>query len=254
MSNNHNILVIIPVLNEETTITGVIKSLQSYNLNNIRVVDNGSTDNSIIKAKEAGAEVICEPIPGYGRACWRGLQQLDRDINWILFCDGDGSDDLSYLPQFLAEPHKYDLILGNRRATVGGRNAMTPVQNFGNWLATFLIGCGWGHWYQDLGPLRLIRRSALDEIQMQDRGFGWTVEMQARAIECGLRICEIPVGYRRRQGGRSKISGTLSGSVQAGTIILMTLGRLYLRRLKLTQADGTIGKSVEEGIGNFHQS
>ncbi|NEO92530.1 MAG: glycosyltransferase family 2 protein, partial [Moorea sp. SIO3G5] len=166
MTNNHNILVIIPVLNEETTITGVIKSLQSYNLNNIRVVDNGSTDNSIIKAKEAGAEVISEPIPGYGRACWRGLQQLDRDINWILFCDGDGSDDLSYLPQFLAEPHKYDLILGNRRATVDGRKAMTPVQNFGNWLATFLIGWGWGHWYQDLGPLRLIRRSALDEIQM----------------------------------------------------------------------------------------
>ena len=223
-------LVIIPVLNEESTISGVIKSLQSLGLMQIRVVDNGSSDLSISKAQEAGAEVMCEPIPGYGQACWRGLQHLSSDIDWIFFCDGDGSDDLTQLPKLLAQLNTFDLILGNRRATTKGRRAMTAVQNFGNWLATRLIHIGWGYRYHDLGPLRFIRRDALEQIQMQDRGFGWTVEMQVRAIECGLRICEVPVSYRRRQGGRSKISGTLSGSLQAGTVILGTLGQLYLRR------------------------
>ena len=231
-SSLDNILVITPVLNEEATIAKVVKSLQSYGLKNIRVVDNGSTDQSVTKATIAGAQVVLEPTPGYGRACWRGLQQLPPDIDWILFCDADGSDDLSQLPEFFAKRDKFDIILGNRRATAAGRSAMTPVQNFGNWLATFLIGLGWGHWYHDLGPLRLIRRSALERIQMQDRGFGWTVEMQARAVECKLHICELPVSYRCRQGGRSKISGTLSGSIKAGTVILSTIGKLYLRRLQ----------------------
>lgn len=227
-----NILVIIPVLNEEATIARVVKSLQSYGLKNIRVVDNGSTDRSVTKAIAAGAQVVIEPIPGYGSACWRGLQQLPPDIDWILFCDADGSDDLTQLPQFFARREKFDMIMGNRRATDAGRAAMTPVQNFGNWLATFLIGWGWGHLYHDLGPLRLISRSALEKIQMEDRGFGWTVEMQTRAVELRLQTCELPVDYRYRQGGKSKISGTLSGSIKAGIVILSTIGKLYLRRLK----------------------
>lgn len=230
-SNLKNILVIIPVLNEEATIRGVIKSLQEQGLHTIRVVDNGSTDDSVAIATQAGAEVIREPTPGYGQACWRGLQNLPEHIDWIFFCDGDGSDDLSEVPKFLALREQHDLILGDRRATTAGRAAMTLTQGFGNQLATRLIALGWGHRYHDLGPLRLIRRDALDKIQMQDRGFGWTVEMQVRAVECGLRIHELPVGYRRRLGGRSKISGTLSGSVQAGSVILKTLGKLYRRRL-----------------------
>jgi glycosyltransferase involved in cell wall biosynthesis len=227
--NLDQILVIIPVLNEATTLANVIYTLQQLGLTQIRVVDNGSDDNSVCIAEAAGAEVILEPIMGYGRACWRGLQNLSPNIEWILFCDGDGSDDLSELPQFFEAIETADFILGNRRATVAGRLAMTPVQNFGNSLATQLIHWGWGYGYHDLGPLRLIRRSALEAINMQDRGFGWTVEMQARAVELGLKTIEIPVNYRRRQGGRSKISGTLSGSVQAGTIILMTLGKLYIK-------------------------
>ncbi len=118
--NLDQILVIIPVLNEELTITGVVQSLQSYGLKNILVVDNGSTDYSVSKAQNAGAAVIVEPTPGYGRACWRGLQQVTPDIKWILFCDGDGSDDLSPLPQFFAKMADFDLILGNRRATAAG--------------------------------------------------------------------------------------------------------------------------------------
>ncbi|NEP78952.1 MAG: glycosyltransferase family 2 protein [Okeania sp. SIO3C4] len=244
------IFVIIPVLNEESTITNVIKSLQFYGLKNIMVVDNGSTDKSIEKAIKAGAKIIKEPIPGYGRACWCGIQNIPVEFDWILFCDGDGSDDLKQLPKFLTATNKYDLILGDRRATKAGRSAMTPVQNFGNKLATFLIGLGWGYWYQDLGPLRLIRKSSLERIRMQDRGFGWTVEMQARAVECDLKITEIPVGYRRRQGGRSKISGTIKGSFQAGTIILTTLGKLYLKFLwKNLLLQNNTNKFLSRGVG-----
>lgn len=247
-SNLNSILVIIPVLNEAATIGKVIQSLQSIGLQQIRVVDNGSRDRSAAIAFKAGAEVLHEPIPGYGRACWLGLQEIPDFIQWILFCDGDGSDDLSALHHFLAlcdspleqQSDHYDLILGNRMATATGRAAMTPVQRFGNGLATTLIWIGWGYRYRDLGPLRLIRRSALDQINMQDRGFGWTVEMQVRAIECGLSICELPVHYQCRQGGKSKISGTIRGSIRAGVVILSTLGYLYGRRLMKAIKKGSV--------------
>ena len=232
-----NVLVIIPVRNEEKTIVAVIRDLQSFGLTKIRVIDNGSSDRSAEVAKGAGAEVLFESQPGYGQACWRGMQNVPPQIDWILFVDGDGSDDLSCLPQFFALREKYDFILGNRRATPQGKAVMTPVQHFGNGLAGWLINFAWGHRYQDLGPLRLIRRSALEQLSMQDRGFGWTVEMQVKAVEAKLNICEIPVGYRPRQGGKSKISGTISGSLQAGTIILTTIGKLYLSRSTKKQKD-----------------
>ncbi len=235
-----NILVIIPVRNEAATIGNVISSLQSYGLKRVRVVDNGSSDRSAIIATEYGAEVVTENIPGYGQACWRGLQNIPSEIEWILFCDGDGSDDLSCLPKFFQLREDYDLIIGDRGATPEGKAVMTPVQRFGNSLAGFLISLGWGHRYRDLGPLRLIRREALEKIGMRDRGFGWTVEMQVRAVECNLNICEIPVGYRPRQGGKSKISGTISGSFKAGTIILGTLANLYLKKLKLSYISGIL--------------
>ncbi len=223
--------VIIPVRNEAMTIGRVIQALRSLGLNQVWVVDNGSWDGSGAIAAAAGAQVIREPIAGYGRACWRGLQNLPPTVDWVLFCDGDGSDDLSQLPQFFDRTTTDDFILGDRRATPAGQACLTPVQRYGNRLATGLIFLGWRYRYRDLGPLRLIRREALERMQMRDRGFGWTVEMQVRAIECGLRICELPVNYSRRQGGRSKISGTVWGSLQAGVIICTTLARLYWRKL-----------------------
>ncbi|NJL02008.1 MAG: glycosyltransferase family 2 protein [Spirulinaceae cyanobacterium RM2_2_10] len=225
-----SVLAIAPVRNEATTIAAVIHDLRAQGLQHIRIVDNGSTDDSAAIARAAGAEVVSEPQPGYGQACWRGLQDLPDEIEWILFCDGDGSDDLRELPRFWAEMAKYDLILGDRSASAAGRAAMTPVQHFGNQLSATLIRWGWGHRYHDLGPLRLIRRSALAALEMRDRGFGWTVEMQVRAVECNLRSCELPVSYHPRQGGRSKISGTVSGSLRAGWTILDTIGQLYWRR------------------------
>lgn len=229
------VLVLIPVRNEAETIGDVLKVLQTQGLKRIRVVDNGSTDASAAIAQSHGAEVIREPRPGYGQACWSGLQNLPNGVHWILFCDGDGSDDLSELPKFWQYREQADLILGDRRATATGRKTLSPVQNFGNALATTLIRWGWGHRYHDLGPLRLIRRDALDAMQMGDRGFGWTVEMQVRAVEQGLRIQEFPVQYRPRQGGHSKISGTISGCFQAGVIILSTLAYLYFQRSNPSQ-------------------
>ena len=223
---------IIPVLDEEAAIASVINALQAKGLNNILVVDNGSLDRTIPIAVLSGATVVVELKRGYGRACWRGLETTAAArADWILFCDGDGSDDLSQLPEMLALRERFDFILWNRRGTRAGRSHLTPAQNFGNWLATRLIWLGWGYRYEDLGPLRLIRRQALDSLAMTDRGFGWTVEMLAKAAWQGLRFCELPVGYRTRQGGRSKISGTLCGSVQAGWVILSTLMKLYLQKI-----------------------
>jgi len=218
------------VRNESTTLAQVIQNLQLQQITQIRVVDNGSQYNSAAIAIQEGAEVVFEPIPGYGQACSTGLENLPPAVEWILFCDGDGSDDLTQLPLLLQETPEFDLILGNRRATAKGRQALTPVQNFGNRLATLLISLGWGYSYQDLGPLRLIRRTALEKLQLEDRGFGWTVEMQVKGVEQKLKIKELSVNYRPRQGGKSKISGTLRGSIQAGTIILSTLGNLYLNK------------------------
>ena len=229
-SHIDDILVIIPVLNEESTIADVIRNLQNYGLNRIRVVDNGSSDRSREVALDVGAEVIRESIVGYGQSCWRGLQNIPEQIAWILFCDGDGSDDLNCLPDFLNLRQQYDFILGDRRATKQGRSVMTPVQKWGNILATNLMNLGWGHRYQDLGPLRMIKKNALNAMDMRDRAFGWTVEMQVKAVEMDLNICELPVSYLNRQGGKSKISGTIIGSFQAGTTILSTLGSLYLRK------------------------
>jgi len=127
-------------------------------------------------------------------------------VAWILFCDADGSDNLDDLDLMIAAGDDADFVLGNRFATKAGPEAMTPVQRFGNQLVSKLIERGWGFRFADFGPLRLIRRQALDDIDMRERGFGWNVVMQIRAIETGLNIREVPVGYRPRQGGRSKIS------------------------------------------------
>ncbi|MBE9071008.1 glycosyltransferase family 2 protein, partial [Leptolyngbya cf. ectocarpi LEGE 11479] len=215
--NLENTLVIIPALNEAATIEAVVTNLRNQGLTHIQVVDNGSQDGTAEIAIQAGAEVVQEPFQGYGQACWRGLQTMPEKIEWILFCDADGSDDLSQLPDFFAQRETHDLILGNRRGTSTGRQQLSPVQNFGNGLSGTLMAWGWGYRFEDLGPLRLIRKTALDQIGMCDRNFGWTVEMQVRAIECGLRIWELPVNYLPRQGGQSKISGTVSGSIKAGT-------------------------------------
>jgi len=242
-----SVLVIIPVLNEESTISTVIESLHKCGLFNICVVDNGSDDGTALVAADAGATVVVEAHKGYGQACWAGLQsEQAAAAKWILFCDGDGSDDLSELPELLAVRDRFDFVLGDRRATAAGRSQLTATQNFGNWLATRLICLGWGYRYNDLGPLRLIRKRSLDQLHMSDRGFGWTVEMQTKAVEQGLHICEQPVNYGPRQGGHSKIAGTVGGSLQAGQVILSTLARLYWQKTGAAIALGRLREHIAQ--------
>lgn len=237
-----SIQVIIPALDEEETIGAVVESLRDLGLSRVRVVDNGSSDRTVAVARAAGAEVLTESRRGYGQACWTGYQQLADDVAWVLFCDADGSDDPGDVLRLVQEAQAgADFVLGNRRNSAKARGAMTSVQQFGNALATTLIRWGWGQRYGDLGPLRLIRRDLLERISMQDRGFGWTIEMQVRAVEEEARIVELPVGYRQRGGGRSKISGTIRGSVAAGTIILSTLAQLGWRRWNCNHYGYTFG-------------
>jgi hypothetical protein len=158
------------------------------------------------------------------------MQDLPAEIEWLLFCDGDGSDDLRQLPSFFAAAHDRDFVLG-RRIPMPERNiALTPAQRFGNALATALIRLGWGFRYNDLGPFRLVRRSALTAMHMEDRSWGWTVEMQVRAIEESLRIIELPVPSLPRAAGKSKVSGSVKGSFRAGWIIIITLAKLFARK------------------------
>lgn len=223
-------LVLIPACNEEECVGGVVRRLRAHGFVHIRVVDNGSTDGTAAAARAAGAEVVQTSGRGYGLACWLGAQDLPEGIEWLLFCNADASDDFEAYDEFAKVAADHDLILGCRTHPEDRRH-MTPTQRFGNWLAPVLIGLFWGHRFCDLGPQRAIRVDAFRRLEMRDRGFGWTVEMQVRAVEEGLRIVEIPVRTHPRPAGKSKISGNLKGSLDAGWIILKTITTLAAHRV-----------------------
>ncbi len=222
---------IVPTLGEVTTVGGVVRGLKARGVDRVIVVDGGSTDGSPEAARASGAEVIVEPRRGYGRACLAGLAALrSAPPEAVIFADADGSDDLDDLPALLAALRHHDLVVGSR--ALGEREgrvepgALTPVQRWGNHLASGLLRLRWGAQWTDLGPFRVIRWDALQALDMRDETWGWTVEMQAKASRVGLRCAEVPVGYRQRQAGVSTISGTVSGSVRAGAKILWTVGAL----------------------------
>lgn len=227
MYRAQRIALIIPALNEEQAIGGVIGSLPDW-LDEIVVVDNGSTDRTAAIAADYGVAVVHEPRRGYGAACLAGLTQLASghrpDI--VVFMDADRSDDPSDLPALL-EPialGSADLIIGSRVLGNADPGSLTLPQRFGNALATGLLNRLWDVQCTDLGPFRAIRFDHLARLRMDDLGYGWTVQMQARAAAAGYRIAEVPVSYRRRIG-KSKISGTVRGIVGAGTKILSTIAR-----------------------------
>lgn len=219
---------IIPARNEAQALGQVLAGIPRELVDELIVVDNGSTDETAQVARQAGARVVAEPVPGYGRACLRGLATLDPTIEVIVFMDADHSDHPEDLPALL-EPivqGRADLVIGSRVAQAQP-GSLTVQQRLGNRLACTLMRWCFGVRYTDLGPLRAIRREALARLQMRDPAFGWTVEMQAKAAQAHLRIEEVPVRYRPRIG-RSKISGTLTGTVRAGIAILTTIGRIVL--------------------------
>ncbi len=215
---------IIPALDEEHAIGALLEAIDRRVVRDVIVGDNGSRDATADVARARGAEVVRIDERGYGAACAGALTQLAKDVDVVVFMDADGSDDPSEIARLL-EPIQRgdaDLVIGSRPLGRIEPGALTPQQRFGNWLATRLIARIYGHRYTDLGPFRAIRRELLDRIAMRDRRYGWTVEMQVRALQLGARVVEVPVTYRRRIG-KSKISGTVMGVVKAGWWILYTI-------------------------------
>ena len=222
------IAVVIPALNEEESLPLVLAALPRSRIAEIVVVDNGSRDRTAEVAERGGARVVHEPRRGYGSACLAGIAALS-DIDVVTFVDADYSDfpeELDRVVRPIVEGHA-DLVIGSRMTGDREHGALLPQALFGNWLATRLIRLFWGVSFTDLGPFRAIRADSLAALEMQDRDFGWTVEMQVKAAQRGLRCVEVPVRYRRRVG-RSKITGTVAGTVRASHKILGTILRAAL--------------------------
>ena len=216
------IKIVIPARNEEDAIGPVVASVVQQ-VDAVIVANNGSTDSTADKARAAGATVVSVPEAGYGRACLAAIQ-ASGDVDILVFMDGDASDDPSDL-QALIDPiltDQADMVIGSRILGDCDPGALTLQQRFGNTLACKLMQLNWGHKFTDLGPFRAIRKTSYDQLNMQAPTFGWTVEMQVRALKHQLRCAEIPVHYRKRIGV-SKISGTFRGVVLAGWYILGTI-------------------------------
>ncbi len=213
---------ILPALDEEQAIVQVLKSLPS-SIRQAYVVDNGSRDRTAEWARSCGAVVVFEPVRGYGSACLRGIRELAQNPpEVVVFLDADGADDPTQVDRLLARiAAGADLVIGSRTLGTREKGSMTWPARVGNWLAPFLIGLVWRVRFTDLGPFRAIRWQKLVDLGMTDRGYGWTVEMQIRAVRLGLVCAEVPVSYRPRIG-TSKISGTIKGCLGAGTVILST--------------------------------
>ena len=234
------ISVVIPALNEENAIAKVIadipKTVRTLDrhtgaiVQEIIVVDNGSTDDTAAIAEQNGARIINEPRRGYGAACLAGITALaETTPDIVVFLDGDYSDYPTDMPRLLHPilEGRAALVIGARKAD-NAQDALLPQARFGNWLACLLIHRFFGVRYTDLGPFRAIRYPQLLALNMQDKTFGWTVEMQLKAAKQSIPVCEVPVRYRKRIG-TSKITGTFSGTLKAGYKILTTL--LYHRFL-----------------------
>jgi glycosyltransferase involved in cell wall biosynthesis len=228
------IVLVMPALDEEQSLPLVLADLAGWRqgpsalLAEVIVVDNGSRDRTSEIAQEAGATLLRQSRRGYGAACQKALEYLrESPPGVVVFMDADRSDDASEVPALLApiQNDGYDLVIGSRTLGEHEPGALLPQARFGNWLATGWIRHQYGFRYTDLGPFRAIRWAALERLNMQDQDWGWTLEMQVRALQEGLRVREVPVRYRRRVG-KSKISGTLLGSARAGRKILSTMWEL----------------------------
>ncbi len=223
-----DIAVVMPALNEEDAIPKVLAEIPKEWVRRVVVGDNGSTDRTAEVAREMGAIVVPEPVKGYGAACLAALGWLrDNDPpEIVVFLDADYSDFPEELPDVVAPiiEDGYDMVIGSRIAGRHEPGALLPQAVFGNWLSCLLMKWIYGVEFTDLGPFRAIRWSSLEALAMQDRDFGWTVEMQVKAAKARMRCTEIPVRYRKRVG-QSKVTGTIEGSVRAGHKILYTIFR-----------------------------
>ncbi|RRA50018.1 glycosyltransferase family 2 protein [Acidipila sp. EB88] len=222
--------VIIPALNEEASIAGVVGEMPWPLLRECIVVDNGSTDNTAAQARAAGAGVVWEPRRGYGQACATGAASAVSSSDVLVFLDGDGSDVPAEIA-LLAAPvlaGAYDFVIASRLRGAREPGSLLVSQVFAGWLAGMAMRLLYGVRYTDMGPMRAITRSALERMRMQEMTYGWNLEMQMKAASAGLRILEVPTTCRCRRGGVSKVAGSLQGSVKAAYRITEVLLRIAL--------------------------
>lgn len=219
------VAIIIPALNEEVALLHLLAELPRDFAQWVIVVDNGSTDATAAVAQQAGAIVASEPIRGYGRACFKGFKtawSLGAEI--VIFMDGDGSDDPADLPMMLRpiSEGRADIVIGSRVTERAEHGAVPPQALLGNWLVSCMIRLLYGVHLHDLGSFRAVRCSLLDALAMREKTYGWPVEMLVKAARAHYRIVELPIHYRHRSHGRSKVAGTLIGSVKAAYYMLST--------------------------------
>jgi glycosyltransferase involved in cell wall biosynthesis len=227
------VAIVIPALNEEAALCRLLAELPRNFAEWVIVVDNGSTDGTANVARDAGVCVASEPTRGYGRACLKGFRMarsLGAEI--VIFMDGDGSDDPVDLPMMIAPLNEgyADFVIGSRVRTRAERGAVPPQARLGNWLVSRLIGVFYGVPLHDIGSFRAIRCALLERLEMCEMTFGWPVEMLVKAARAGYRITELPIHYRKRSHGQSKVTGTLAGSIKAAYYMLGTTFRYAAAR------------------------
>ena len=226
--------VVIPAFNEQESIVHILKDMPMDWVREVVVVNNNSTDDTVKRASGNGATVLDEPRQGYGSACLRGIDYLKNKTDQpdiIVFMDADYSDHPEELP-FVVQPiieRNMDMVIGSRALGTREKKSMMPQQLFGNWLATRLIRLFYGVKFTDLGPFRALKFNKLLELNMQDTTYGWTVEMQVKAVKRKYEFYEVAVSYRERIGV-SKITGTIKGTILAGYKILFTILKYVFKK------------------------
>jgi glycosyltransferase involved in cell wall biosynthesis len=240
--------VVIPCLNEEEPIAGVVGEVLAQGVDEVIVVDNGSTDRTAERARAAGAHVVCEPVRGYGRACAAGVAAVRADAEVVCFLDGDGSDVPTFLPEVVGPVARAeaDFVMGSRLKGRREPGSMTPQQLIAGRLAGMLMRLVFGVRFTDMSPFRAVRVAELRRLGMRETTYGWNLEMQMRAAAGGLRVREVPVDHRCRRGGVSKVSGNFSAGLGAAWKIMTTFLRLAVA-LRGRHAAGVAVPHAREG-------
>jgi glycosyltransferase involved in cell wall biosynthesis len=238
---DRHVTVIIPCLNEEEPIGDAVREVRAQNVDEVIVVDNGSTDRTAERARQAGARVVSEPRRGYGRACASGFAAIGPSADIVCFLDGDGSDVPSFIPGIvapIARDHA-DFVMGSRIRGTRESGSMTPQQLVAGSIAGFLLRLFYGVRFTDMSPFRAMTARKLAALGMTEMTYGWNLEMQMRAAAAGLRIVEIPVDHRCRRGGVSKVSGQLIAGLSAAWKIAATFVRLAFALRAFRQSSAT---------------